>query len=405
MADEIQKATEGPGDLAWTSSNPADGESAMEVARAGTIATAQREVESAVILAKRYPRNEEAAYASIMVACGRPNFAEKGNYAFPRGKVKNDEGEWVSNMVKGPSIYLARELAKAWGNIRFGFRIVFDDIEEREIEAYAWDLERNLHNSAATRFKKLVQRKVWSTVNGQKTSETQWVTPDERDLREMTSKQAALLIRNCILQLVPADFIDDAREKCEATKLAKVKEDPEKSLKAVIVGFAGINVPAETLESLLGHPVGQCSPPEIVDLKGIYAAIRDGQATIGEYLDRRRALEGEGVSKSSIKLSDLKVRDPEIVTPGEAPKEGEKAVGGKKGEKPVLTPAEVTIELEKMAAQRSIPPKAIEEYLMTTWGIETIGKLTTDDQRRAVAKWIKNYAPPSLDRERQPGED
>jgi hypothetical protein len=400
MPDDLQKVDSGPGDIAWSGVNAAEGESSVEVARASTIATAQREVESAVILAKRYPRNEDAAYASIMVACGRPNFAEKGNYAFPRGKKKNDQDQWVDNLVKGPSVYLARELAKAWGNIRFGFRITFDDVEEREIEAYAWDLERNLHNSAATRFRKLVQRKVWikAKTKGEKDyQETQWVTPDERDLREMTSKQAALLIRNCILQLIPADFIDDAREKCEATKLAKVKEDPEKSLKAVIVGFAGINVSAETLEALLGHPVGQCSPPEIVDLKGIYAAIRDGQATIGEYIDRRRAMEADGIAKASIKLSDLKVREG---VPSDAPP----AAGEKTVEKPAMTPAEVTLGLEQAAAKRNIPPKAIEEWCMTTFGVEAFGKLNAE-QQKAASKWIKDWKPPAPPREREPGED
>lgn len=400
MADEVEKFTEGPGEIAWSGANPAEGDSSVEVARAGTIAAAQREVESAVILAKRYPRNELEAYQRVMRACGRPNFAEKGNYAFPRGKRKDEDGNWVSNIVKGPSVYLARELAKAWGNIRFGYRITFDDVEEREIESWAWDLESNLYVSGSSRFKKLVQRKVWvkAKTKGEKDyQETQWVTPDERDLREATSKQASLLVRNCILQLIPADVVDDCRSKCEATKLKDVKEDPDRAMKAVVLGFSEINVSAEELEEVLGHPIGQCSPAEIVDLKGIYAAIRDGQARIGEYIDRRKALEAEGASKASIKLTDLKVREPEVVPPGAATAGSQKPAVKVE----VLTPAEITIELEKMAAQRSIPPKAIEEYLMVTFGVETIGKLQTAEQRKAVSAWIKNWKPA----QREPGED
>lgn len=121
-------------------------------------------------------------------------------------------------------------------------------------------------------------------------------------------------------------------------------------------------------------------------------------------MTKLRVLESSG-SAAQMSAEQPEAVDAEVVEETGTPPPPEDPKPSQKPGKPVLTPAEVTIELEKMAAQRSIPPKAIEEYLMTTWGIETIGKLTTDDQRRAVAKWIKNYAPPSLDRERQPGED
>ena len=55
------------------------------------------EVQGAIILAKRYPRNQIEAMDRIMVACQRPGLAEQALYSYAKGGTE----------ITGPSIRLA----------------------------------------------------------------------------------------------------------------------------------------------------------------------------------------------------------------------------------------------------------------------------------------------------------
>ena len=69
-----------------------------------------QEVQAAMVIAKRFPRNETESFARIMMACQRKRLAEQAMYEYPRGGTK----------VTGPSIRLAEAIAQNWGNIDFG---------------------------------------------------------------------------------------------------------------------------------------------------------------------------------------------------------------------------------------------------------------------------------------------
>jgi hypothetical protein len=71
--------------------------------------------------------------------------------------------------------------------------------------------------------------------------------------------------------------------KCSDTLLKDSAADPDAALKKVILGFAELNVTPEMLESSIGHVLAQCSPAEIADLRKIYKAIDDGEATWAEF--------------------------------------------------------------------------------------------------------------------------
>jgi len=331
----------------------------LEAIPAALVASAQREVESAVILAKRFPRDLDRSYQSIVRACKRFSFAEKAGYKFPRGKKQDANGRWVQNFVEGPSVYLARELAKAWGNIRFGITILSDDDEIRSLCGWAWDLESNLRVEMPASFKKLQQRKVKQDDGSMRTA---WVTPDERDLRELTNKHGAICVRNALLSLIPADVIDDCRRVASEVVNKKVTEDPDAQRKAVLQAFDGLNVNAANLQELIGCPISQASPAQIVQLKGFYAAIRDGQTTISELLDAARADKAavEGEKKSAAKM--------------------------KPSSRPLINPRSAQ-ELEQQAEDAGIPPLVVEEFLMTQWGVPKFSEAPADSAEKIKA-WI-----------------
>lgn len=248
-----------------------------ELAPTGAAAEKQFEIQSAIVIARRFPRNEDEAFAKLMKACSRTTFAEDASYNFPRG----------GQNVDGPSVNLAREAARVWGNIRYGVDVIRDDEGSRQIRGWAWDLETNVKVTAEDDFQKLVYRKKGG-----------WVRPDERDLRELTNRRGAILVRNCILQLLPKDLIEDARTTCGETLKSEAKKNPDSARKRIITAFQQINVSPLMLEQHLGHALSACSPDEITRLREIFVSIRDGNSTWAEYVEPKAATgEAGGVSK------------------------------------------------------------------------------------------------------------
>lgn len=256
-------------------------EQGVEIAPSASAAAVESEIRAAITVALKFPRNEEKSFAKLMKACQRPNFAEDASYSFPR----------ADKDVSGPSIYLAREAARVWGNVRHGLNVIADDDDSRTIEAWAWDLETNHKVFAQDTFKKLIYRKKGG-----------WIKPDERDLRELTNRRGAILKRNCILELMPTDLIDDARQMAVNTLRSHAAADPEAAKKRLIMAFSQINVSVDMLEEFLGHPLAQCSPTEIAELRQIYKSILDGNSKWSEYVEPKKP-ESE---KGTINVSDLK---------------------------------------------------------------------------------------------------
>jgi hypothetical protein len=234
----------------------------MDVKAAGEASAKQHEMQAAIIVAKKFPRDEAQAFAKLMHAAKRPSFAEDATYAFPRGGAQ----------VTGPSVNIAREAARVWGNIRYGLEVLRDDGVSRQIRGWAWDMESNTKVEAEDDFRKLVYRKQGG-----------WIEPDERDLRELTNRRGAILIRNCILQLLPKDLIEDAIWQCGVTLKDRAAKDPDADRKRLVVNFAEYNITPEMIAKKLGHPLTEATPDEMVELQGIYTSIKDGTSTWREY--------------------------------------------------------------------------------------------------------------------------
>lgn len=241
-------------------------EQTRELAISQQQAMARYEIEGAIIIAKKYPRNEEAAYTGIIKACRRLSFAGDSMYTFPRG------GE----DIEGPSVYLAREMARLWGNIRYGFDVISDDDESRVLRAWAWDVQTNTRTSADASFKKLIFRRKGG-----------WQTPDERDLRELTNRHAAFAVRNALLSLMPSDFIDDALNEARKTLNGDAQNNPDEFRKKTLLAFDGLGVTADQLSQYLGKPIANATYKELTGLRGVWSSIKDGNSKWEEHLASR----------------------------------------------------------------------------------------------------------------------
>lgn len=263
---------ESAADLAgFEESAGAVGQLATQAGTASAVAREEAELKAAIVLARRFPRDEAAAYTKIIKSCQRPGFAEGCAYCFPRG----------GQNVKGPSVDLAREMARCWGNIRYGQRIVSLDEDHVHIKGYAYDCETNNYIEAEDKFEKLVQRK--------RGGQTQWVKPDERDLRELVNRRGAICVRNAILQVMPPDVVDDAVRQADETMrkaaAGDIKQDREGALRRLALAFSELGVNTDMIATKLGHPLELITDDELATLRQVFKSVRDGNSKREDHFD------------------------------------------------------------------------------------------------------------------------
>lgn len=236
------------------STNTREG-SAMETAM---VSRQAQEVQAAMIVAKRFPRDENAAYSKIMQACQRKTLAESAEYEFPRGGTK----------ITGPSIRLAEVLAAAWGNIDYGVTEVEQKDGESTMLAYCWDLETNTRRSMTFVVKH--ERKAKGKINR---------LDDPRDIYEMTANQGSRRVRACILGVIPGDVVDAALEQCKQTITTGNKVPLKDRIRQMITEFDNAyQVKQEWLEKYIGCNAPAFSENDFHRLSNVFRSLRDGMA-------------------------------------------------------------------------------------------------------------------------------
>ena len=254
-----------------------------ELAITKSAAEVRAELEGAIILAKQFPREDFAVVGKIESAFTRKKLAEKAQYHYPRGGTE----------IRGPSVHTARAIGQAYGNVRWGLDIIRDDEEYRTIEGWAWEMESNVKVEAQDHFAKLIFRKVGG-----------WMKPDERDLRELTNRRGAILVRNCLLQIVPPDLVDKAIE--IATKaLAGELKNRQDAIRQMVGVFDKIGVSVPMLVDKLSHDLETINEEEFVSLRGIYQSIVDGNSKREDHFSLTPKKKGEAESEGGIKKQEV----------------------------------------------------------------------------------------------------
>lgn len=261
--------TETNGDVIRTETQPANPfarERLQGHVNAGAVAIesdrAVAEAQGKLILAKRFPRDEARAYSAVIAACSRPSLAEGAMYAFPR----------AGQTITGPSIRLAEELARCWGNMSYGTRELSRKEGVSEMEAFAWDEETNVRSIQQFTVRHLRDKRGGPVM-----------LIDERDIYELTANQAARRLRARILAIIPPDIIDAAIEQCRRTIAGGSDEPISDRIRKMVVAFAKFGVTAAQIEAKLGHTIDETTPDDIADLTAVYTSLRDGQSKVGDW--------------------------------------------------------------------------------------------------------------------------
>lgn len=250
---------------------------------AGAEAEIQRaiaEVQGAIILAKRFPRNTDGSLAEILSECKRVALAEVATYEYSKGGTKID----------GPTIRLAEVLSLAWTNLHSSWqeldRKIINGVPYAEIETQAWDLERNRRESVKFKVKLIRDTKKGS-----------WPLKDEREIYEQCANQAKRRERACILSLIPGYVIDQAVEACNETLRRTVT--PETTAKMIAAFEDNYNVSVEQIEGFIQRKIDAIMPTQVVRLRKIYNSLKDGMSQASEWFGKtNNSNEPENIQES-----------------------------------------------------------------------------------------------------------
>lgn len=225
------------------------------------------EIQARVFLAKQFSRNPAEAYDRIMTACQRPGLANVAIYTFARGGTN----------INGPSIRLAEEIVRDWGNIDCGWVELERRKGESTVRAYAWDLETNA-------YKQLIF--VVPHVRSKKSAgqEIQVPITNERDLYELIANQASRRLRNCILTLIPGDVVEAAVDQCHRTLVTQCKITPDR-LKNMVSAFEPYGVTKQQIETRIQRKLEAITPAQFVKLTEIFNSLKDGMSEPSDWFE------------------------------------------------------------------------------------------------------------------------
>ena len=234
-------------------------------ANAGAVAIEQEraiaEAQGQLVLAKKFPRDLNAAYAELMEGCKLPALAGVAFYTVPQAGQK----------VTGPSIRLAEEIARVYGNFEFGHRELAridatpTSFGKSEIEVYAWDKQTNNRS-----IRQITVMHVMDTKDGPRKLR------DQRDIDNKIANVASKQLRGRILAMMPKWMVEAAMEECRKTLAGNNTEPLAVRVRKMTQAFATYGVTAEHLERYLGHSLDSTLADELVDLQGVFNALREG---------------------------------------------------------------------------------------------------------------------------------
>ena len=225
---------------------------------------AVQEVQASLIIAKKFPRDENQSFKKIINACKRNGLASTAIYSFPRGGQK----------VEGPSIRLAEVLAQCWGNIEYGIKELSSENGISNVMAFAWDKESNTRSI-----------KEFSVKHERYTKKGTSKLTDPRDVYEHIASQGQRRVRACILAIIPPDIVEEAEIQCNKTMTGKSDVPISDRIRAMVTNFSKFGVSTEMMEARLGHNIDVTSETELVSLKKIYMSIKDGMAGREQYFE------------------------------------------------------------------------------------------------------------------------
>jgi hypothetical protein len=279
-------------DLATINSSfqPPQPHSHYEMAASAAAAQVKAAVEARYVIALRRPRNWDQVRQDLVRECRRPSFANNKSalYHKPIGKG-----------VEGLGIRYVEVAIRCMTNVLVEQTMVYEDEFKEVHRVTVTDLDvGNVTYNDDVKVSKTVERSKplddgsYLSVRRNTFDKLVYTVPANDD--DLLNKRNALVsksIRTLGLRIIPGDLQDECEAIIRAVRMDEAAKDPEAERKRMADAFASIGVRATQLADYLGHDIGTCSPAELVTLRGLFGAIRDGEATWASVMENRASPE------------------------------------------------------------------------------------------------------------------
>ena len=277
-----------------------------ETAASAVATQARALVEARFTMALARPRSVDDARQRILADCKRPRFAEVAIYSLPRGGKK----------IEGPSIRFVEAALRSWGNADSQAQVLYEDDDKMIVRVTVTDLETNATYASEHRVSKTIERKQLARNQkslGERTNsfgDTVYIVrATDDDLAMKLNALVSRAIRTNGLRLLPGDIVEEAMEQVRKTQQDKAAADPDAERKKIADAFAPLGVTPSMLQDDLGHPLAQSTPTELVELRAVYAGLRDGETTWKALVEQREGANDDARNKEALDEKDVaKVR-------------------------------------------------------------------------------------------------
>jgi hypothetical protein len=238
-------------------------------------ARAIAEVQAAVIVAQQCPRDMLRARGEMQEACKRLSLANRAFYRVP-------------NRGNGPSVHLARELARIWGNVQYGVHELRRDDEagESEVQAFAWDLQANVRST-----------RTFVVPHARMKGRAREKLVDLGDIYLSNQNVGARAVRECIFSVLPTEFTEEAQDLCRATLEHGEGEPLDDRVAKMVKAFDDLGVKVAQIESKLGRKRGQWTAGDVATMLVTFKSVtRDGLSIDDEFPVERLTAASLGVT-------------------------------------------------------------------------------------------------------------
>lgn len=270
---------------------PAMQQFGLESASSAVASQAKAMVEARYTMAMHRPRNWDQVRQDLLKECRRPSFANNKSAYYRKP---------IGAGVEGLGIRFVEVALRCMTNVLIETSMIFEDVAKEVHRVSVTDLESNVTYPLDIKVSKTVERNKkaddGSYISVRKNSYGRDVFTIPANDDDLLNKRAALIskaIRTLGLRIVPGDLCDEAEEIIKAVRLNEAARDPEAERKRIVDAFGDLGVKASQLAEYLGHDIGSCSPAQLVNLRGLYGAIKDGEATWATVMENK-AEQGEG---------------------------------------------------------------------------------------------------------------
>jgi len=218
------------------------------------------EVQAAVVVAQQCPRDLARAEAEMVASCARLALAERAIYR-------------VTNRGEGPSVHLARELARIWGNVTYGVHELRRDDAAgvSEIQAFAWDVQANVRSTRT--FQVPHQR----MAGGKRKA-----LVDLTDVYLNNQNIGSRAVRECIFTVLPTWFVEAAETRCRQTLRDGDGKPLAQRIAEAVDAFANGGVSQARLEDKLGRKREQWDAGNVASLVVLFQSLQRGEVTVEE---------------------------------------------------------------------------------------------------------------------------